>query len=472
MAAVPYHGLASMAASQPGAHTLRVRRRQLSRASTERAATRRGTSRMPAGPRRGTRSPTRCSLQDVIHGTGFITSISAEAVTSVISSWHLSIPPLGVGVGLPCTIQNCGDQIYRESLDPVLRSEVRSLSPQGATLLAVTSLYLLASPGVALGWLDTYLLGPLQQSSRKPLKKEDFKLGQQLGKGSFGVVYDAVYKPDGSRVALKRCVEYGDEEAYMNDRVSRASSDEYFAQYLGRFTEITRKGDEIVWLCWRNEGDATLNTYMRKSDFPYCCETLLFGRTLDEYPKGPRRRSVTIKEIMRQLFEALKGLHGTGIVHRDIKPENLLLSRDDGTIKIIDLGAAADLRVGINYIPNEYLLDPRYAPPQIYIMSTQTPEAPPTFLAVGLAPILWFLNLPDRFDMYSCGITMLQLIFPNLRGDNALIAFNRALKKEHKFSIRRWEESVLNGAKKPSRDVQEVRSPNESELSLIRSNSP
>lgn len=33
---------------------------------------------------------------------------------------------------------------------------------------------------------------------------------------------------------------------------------------------------------------------------------------------------------------------------------------DSRTFKIIDLGAAADLRVGINYIPKEFLLDPRY----------------------------------------------------------------------------------------------------------------
>ena len=29
---------------------------------------------------------------------------------------------------------------------------------------------------------------------------------------------------------------------------------------------------------------------------------------------------------------------------------------------------------GINYVPNQYLLDPRYAPPQQYIMSKQTPR--------------------------------------------------------------------------------------------------
>lgn len=63
----------------------------------------------------------------------------------------------------------------------------------------------------------------------------------------------------------------------------------------------------------------------------------------------------------------------TGVVHRDIKPENVMVSEVGRCIKMIDLGAAADLRIGTNYIPNEFLLDPRYAPPQQYIMSTQTP---------------------------------------------------------------------------------------------------
>ena len=48
------------------------------------------------------------------------------------------------------------------------------------------------------------------------------------------------------------------------------------------------------------------------------------------------------------------------------------MAAKDRRIKLIDLGASADLVVGINYVPNEYLLDPRFAPPQQYVMSAQT----------------------------------------------------------------------------------------------------
>ncbi len=79
---------------------------------------------------------------------------------------------------------------------------------------------------------------------------------------------------------------------------------------------------------------------------------------------------VTLPRLL-QILEALKQSHRTGIVHRDVKPQNVIISETDNKVKLIDMGAAADLRVGINYVPNEYLLDPRYAPPQQYIMSTQ-----------------------------------------------------------------------------------------------------
>lgn len=43
-------------------------------------------------------------------------------------------------------------------------------------------------------------------------------------------------------------------------------------------------------------------------------------------------------------------------------------------VSIMSAPTMPTLRAGINYVPNQYLLDPRYAPPQQYIMSKQTPR--------------------------------------------------------------------------------------------------
>ena len=152
---------------------------------------------------------------------------------------------------------------------------------------------------------------------------------------------------------------------------------------------------------------------------------------------------------MRQLLAAAKTLHSVGLVHRDIKPQNIIISKGDGRpgsarLKLIDLGAAADLRVGINYAPNEFLLDPRYAPPEQFIMSTLTPEPPPPAIAAGLSPILWQLERPDRFDMYCVGVTMAQLSFPNLKSTDALIKWNKAV-QAYGYNLDRWRRAMREG---------------------------
>lgn len=358
-------------------------------------------------------------------------------------------------VVLPCSSMNCGDIVYRSTLDPVLRMEQRVLSPQGLFLLAGTLSYLFSKPGVLQGMVDTYVSAPLQRLRTPAYCLDDVKIGKKLAVGGFGIVYTGELTVSGNsetkKIILKKATEFGEAEVWMNERMMRAAPG-VAARFITAFEDSATdpKPGDPLWLMWDYEGTDTLADLMKvsRNKFPENMEEYLFDRPLSILP-GPNRRAVAIRVAMMNLLESLKACHSIGIVHRDVKPQNFVLAKDDRKFKLIDFGAAADLRVGINYVPNQYLLDPRYAPPEQYIMSAQTPRAPPTPVAAFLSPVLWQLNGPDKFDMYSAGITLLQMAFAPLRSDNGLIAFNKSLGERHNWDLNAWRRSV---EKKGSRE--------------------
>lgn len=331
------------------------------------------------------------------------------------------------------------------TLDPTLRMEQRGINPQGVALVAASISYLLAKPGVLQGMIDTYVAAPLQRYRSQVYSRDDFRIGKKVATGGFGTVYRAELKDPQTgaieQVIVKKATEFGEAEVWMNERLMRASPNSA-ARFITAFAEsqTPREGGPL-FLAWAYEGDNTLADLMTQRNFPSNLEALLFDRPL-KIPEGPDRRAVVLRLAFRQLIEALKACHTVGIVHRDVKPQNSIISQGERRVKLIDFGAAADLRVGINYVPNQYLLDPRYAPPEQYVMPESTPRAPPAPVAAFLSPVLWQLNGPDRFDMYSVGITLLQLALPPLRNDNNLIAFNRNIKEVYNWDLKAWRAAM------------------------------
>lgn len=75
---------------------------------------------------------------------------------------------LGVGVGLPCTVMECGDIIYRSTLP---RSDGITLTVPGVILALGTLSYLWATPGVAPGFFDMFVLAFAERIFRPTYKK-------------------------------------------------------------------------------------------------------------------------------------------------------------------------------------------------------------------------------------------------------------------------------------------------------------
>ncbi|KAI9108193.1 hypothetical protein K1719_021066 [Acacia pycnantha] len=344
------------------------------------------------------------------------------------------------------------------------------------TFAGLTWIYLTARPGVLIGAIDAYFLAPLQLgldnlSGRRNLKRTDFMIGDKIGEGSFGVVYSGVVVPKNGyveenvqqkrgrgktttnlnvkskdKVILKKvkvgivgAEQFGDFEEWFNYRLARAAP-ETCAEFLGSFV-ADRTNSQFIkggkWLVWKFEGDRTLADYMENRNFPSNLESVMFGSVLQGVDSS-KRNALIIKQIMRQIITCLKKIHNTGIVHRDVKPANLVVTRR-GQIKLIDFGAAADLRIGKNYIPDSTLLDPDYCPPELYVLPEETPNPPPEPIAAFLSPILWQLNSPDLFDMYSAGVVLLQMAIPSLRSPAALKNFNLEI-KTCQYDLIKWRD--------------------------------
>jgi serine/threonine protein kinase/tetratricopeptide (TPR) repeat protein len=144
-----------------------------------------------------------------------------------------------------------------------------------------------------------------------------FELVRELGRGGFGVVWEARDRELGRAVAFK-AVRAGGDPGLREERLLRE------AEAAARLSH-----PNIV----------TLLDVGRSEHGPYLVLELLRGTTLaGRLAHGP----LSVKEAVRVAEGMARGVahaHAAGVVHRDLKPENVFLC-EDGIVKVLDLGMA------------------------------------------------------------------------------------------------------------------------------------
>jgi len=141
-----------------------------------------------------------------------------------------------------------------------------------------------------------------------------FEVKREIGRGGFGVVYEAHDQ------GLLRAV------AFKLVRAGRASLGEGLLQ---------REAEAIARLSHPNL--VTLFDVGQSAFGPYLVLELLRGRTLQQrLEEGPLPLPEAL-DIALQIARGLAHAHGNGVVHRDLKPSNVFLC-ERGPLKLLDFG--------------------------------------------------------------------------------------------------------------------------------------
>mmetsp|Transcript_3456 Transcript_3456/g.10471 ORF Transcript_3456/g.10471 Transcript_3456/m.10471 type:complete len:419 (+) Transcript_3456:290-1546(+) len=235
-----------------------------------------------------------------------------------------------------------------------------------------------------------------------------YEIGDIIGRGCYGKVFEATSRQGGDPVAVK-----------ILDKTHTPREDIVF---LHREMEIVKKVNH----------PCVVRTYdiFNTADKLYIVLEKMNGGVISRAIKlqGNGCSEMLAKHIMRQVIKGVKYIHSMGIVHRDIKPENILCVDDSWppSVKLTDFGLSSQThdKDGGSKISSA-----------VGTVSYVAPE------------IATKKSYDSKVDLWSCGICLYKLVCDNFPFDSISAVENAKLAKTVgvQFAEEEWKDFSDDG---------------------------
>eukprot|EP01064_Diplonema_japonicum_P024543 TRINITY_DN35133_c0_g1_i1.p1 TRINITY_DN35133_c0_g1~~TRINITY_DN35133_c0_g1_i1.p1 ORF type:complete len:276 (+),score=54.79 TRINITY_DN35133_c0_g1_i1:64-828(+) len=161
-------------------------------------------------------------------------------------------------------------------------------------------------------------MAPPYSESAKPVKVGPYYLGRTVGTGGYSKVKEG-WNEEGERVAVKITKLGGEGEGPAREEVK-------VLEELGKDV-----GSHVIKLLDVMESSKYLYTVLELVEGCDLFEAIVEKRGLPDYEA---------RWVFKGVLKALLHLHNKGVAHGDVKPENILVSFQEGVVKLADYGFA------------------------------------------------------------------------------------------------------------------------------------
>ncbi|MCM1161030.1 MAG: serine/threonine-protein kinase [Roseburia sp.] len=193
-----------------------------------------------------------------------------------------------------------------------------------------------------------------------------YLIGDILGFGGFGITYSAWDSKLDTKVAIK---EYypsnlvnrvpGRKEVEIYSKKQEAEFEKGLNRFLGEAQNMAKFSGE--------KNIVNVYNYFKENGTAYLVMEFLDGVSLKEYIRiyGEKLPYEQVVRFTKCVISALKVLHKKHVIHRDISPDNIFICKD-GSVKLIDFGAARFALETEQEKTLSIVLKPGFAPPEQY----------------------------------------------------------------------------------------------------------